>query len=247
MNNNNIGIIIQARTSSTRLPNKITLEVDKDVSFLDVLLKRLSLLKERMPVTLATSILEVDNVLEHYADKYGIGFFQGSELNVLQRFINCAEENNIDTIIRICSDNPFIDIQSILELSNDYKGEDYLSFSINNQPSILTHFGFFCEIVSLQALKKLASKDDANCIEHVTNCIYKNPNDFNVRFINKSIINENIRCTFDTEEDFIVLKNLYFEKVRDSLDIGYLDLIKYIETKPDLIKSMKKTINENIK
>jgi spore coat polysaccharide biosynthesis protein SpsF len=103
--NNNIGIIIKARTSSTRLPNKITLEVDKDVSFLDILLKRFSLLKEKMPVTLATSIMEVDNVLEHYADKYEIGFFQGSELNVLQRFINCEEENNIDLIDLLKNNN----------------------------------------------------------------------------------------------------------------------------------------------
>ena len=36
-----IGIIIQARTSSTRLPSKIILEIEEQITFLDVLLHRL--------------------------------------------------------------------------------------------------------------------------------------------------------------------------------------------------------------
>jgi spore coat polysaccharide biosynthesis protein SpsF len=71
------GIIIQARTSSTRLPNKIILELENKITFLDILLERLKNLDSRIPIILATSCLEVDQVLESFAKKHKIGFFQG--------------------------------------------------------------------------------------------------------------------------------------------------------------------------
>jgi len=241
------GIIIQARISSTRLPKKIILEVEKDTTFLDVLLKRLSILKKSIPIILATSNLEVDDVLEKYSNKHQIKFFRGSEQHVLDRFIKCAEKNNLNSIIRICSDNPFIDVESILEVYENYKGEDYLSYKINHLPSILTHYGFFCEIVSLSALKRIYRENSIDCFEHVTNCIYTNPNKFNVRFIEKSIDNKNIRCTLDTKGDFKNLRKLYFDIVKDKPEIGYLDIIKYIEKESSITKSMKKIIKENSK
>jgi spore coat polysaccharide biosynthesis protein SpsF len=242
-----IGIIIQARTSSTRLPNKIILEIEEQTTFLDVLLHRLKFLNIEIPIFLATSNLKVDSVLKTFSIKYNLKFFTGSEQNVLERFINCAEENGLEVMIRICSDNPFIDFSLIENLYNNYKGEDYLSYLINDSPSVLTHFGFFTEIVSLKALKKLANKKNNSCIEHVTNCIYKNPEEFNVRFLEKEIKNKDVRCTLDTEEDFNILKDLYFNFVKENSSAGYLEIIKYIETRPDLIKKMKKIIKENKK
>jgi spore coat polysaccharide biosynthesis protein SpsF len=241
------GIIIQARISSTRLPKKIILEIDEQITFLDVLLNKLKSLKIKLPIVLATSNLYVDNILGEFAEKHKIKFYRGSEENVLERFIDCAEENNFNTIIRVCSDNPFIDVNYIENIIKSYKGEDYLSYKINNSPSILTHFGFFTEMVSLKALKKVASKKDNNCIEHVTNCIYNNPNNFNVRFLEENIENKDIRCTLDTGSDFEILKDIYFNFIKENLNAGYLEIIKYIETRQDLIVVMKKIIKENTK
>lgn len=243
----NFGIIIQARTSSTRLPGKIILEIEDRVTFLDVLLNRLNFLNIDIPIFLATSNLIVDSVLEVFAIKNNIKFYTGSEQNVLQRFINCAEENSLDTIIRICSDNPFIDLKSIENMCLKYKGEDYLSYKINEFPSILTHFGFFAEIVSLKALKKVAQKNDNKCQEHVTNCIYNSPNEYNICFLGKEIKNKEIRCTLDTKEDFDILKDLYINFIKKNPKAGYLEIIKYIETRPELLLLMKKNIKENIK
>lgn len=242
-----IGIIIQARISSTRLPKKIILEIDEQITFLDILLKKLKNLKVKLPIILATSNLPVDNILGEFAKKHEIKFYKGSEENVLERFIDCAEENKLNTIVRICSDNPFIDLNYIEKIINNYKGEDYLSYKINSSPSILTHFGFFTEIVSLKALKKVASEKDGNCNEHVTNCVYKNPNHFNIRFLEENIENNNIRCTLDTKDDFEILKDIYFNFIKENPNIGYLEIIKYIETRPDLLIRMKRIIKENTK
>ncbi|KGL62088.1 cytidylyltransferase domain-containing protein [Polaribacter sp. Hel1_85] len=242
-----VGIIIQARVSSTRLPRKIILEIDEQITFLDILLNKLKNLKVKLPIILATSNLPVDSVLSEFAKKHKIKFYKGSEENVLERFIDCAEENKIKTIVRICSDNPFIDLFYIEKMINNYKGEDYLSYKINNSPSILTHFGFFTEIVSLKALKKVASKNDSNCIEHVTNCIYKNPDHFNARFLEENIENNDVRCTLDTKADLEILKEIYFDFIKENPNAGYLEIIKFIETRPDLLIGMKRIIKENTK
>lgn len=245
--NSNIGIIIQARTSSTRLPKKIILKMDGEETFLDVLLKRVKKLKTKYPVILATSNLKVDEVLLSFAESHEIKFFQGSENNVLNRFIECAKENKLKTIVRVCSDNPFLDINLLEELIANYNNEDYLSYKINNSPSILTHFGFFAEIVSVKALEKVAEKGDETCNEHVTNCIYKNPDDFIVNFIHKKNDNNSIRCTLDTKNDFENLKDIYLNFVKENPEYRYPDLIKYIETRTDLLLEMKKIIKENTK
>ncbi|WP_369048218.1 hypothetical protein [Tenacibaculum sp. UWU-22] len=243
-----VGIIIQARLSSTRLPNKIILEVEKDkISFLDVLLQRIIRLRNLFPIILATSTAEKDDLLVSYAKKYKIGFFRGDENNVLERFIKCAEKNNIKTIIRICSDNPFIDIDSIIALYTEYKGEDYFSYKVNNLPSILTHYGFFSEIVSLKGLKTVSQQMGDECIEHVTNCIYKFPNKFTVRFLENNIVNTDIRCTLDTIEDFNLLKYIYTCFVKQNPELGYKEVIKFIETQPNLLNQMKKLIRKNKK
>jgi len=242
-----VGIIVQARISSTRLPKKIILKVDEKMTFLDVLLKRIKKLKHKYPIVLACSNNESDSILESFAIKHKIKFFKGSENNVLDRFIKCADYYKIDTIVRICSDNPFIDIQKIEELIETYKGEDYLSFKVNNKPSILTHYGFFTEIVSLKALKKVQSQNLNNCFEHVTNCIYNNPDVFDIKFIQKRINNNNIRCTLDTEGDFNILKDIYINFIKDNFNANYLEVIDFISNRPDLSIKMKSIIKENLK
>lgn len=242
-----LGIIIQARISSTRLPRKIILKVDEKFTFLDLLLTKLKKLKKELPIIVATSIQEADNILEKFTNKHSLELYRGSESNVLQRFIDCAEKYHLKTIIRICSDNPFVDLKAIEKLIHNYNGEDYFSYKINNSPSILTHFGFFTEIVTLSALKKVARQENSECLEHVTNCIYKKQNVFNVGFLEENIENTNIRCTLDTKEDFEILKDIYYNYFKENLNSCYLDIIKYIETRPDLLVRMEKIIKENKK
>lgn len=248
MNSNKFGIILQARTSSTRLPNKIIKKIDGEISFLDILLERLLILEEEIPLILATTTNENDHILKQYGSKYNIPVFLGSEHNVLDRFIECATKYNIENIVRICSDNPFMDLNSISELLQNYNGEDYLSFKVNARPSILTHNGFFPELVSLRALKKISQNKNASCIEHVTNCIYSSQGKFNVNFIEKEVPNS-IRCTLDTKGDFENLKFIYFNwyKKQRKNKFNFKELIQFIEINGNLLSQMKKEIKNNSK
>ncbi|WP_158293153.1 hypothetical protein KFZ70_05410 [Tamlana fucoidanivorans] len=243
-----VGIIVQARTSSTRFPEKIIRKFDGDKTFLDILLSRFQALSIEVPIVLATSTNQKDEKLEAYASKYDYPVFFGSEHNVLDRFIECSKKFELDAIIRVCSDNPFLDINLIQELLDNYKGEDYLSFMVGGQPSILTHSGFFSELVSVKALKKVKELGNSQCVEHVTNCIYKSPEQFNIRFIEKKVP-EIIRCTLDTENDFENLKDIYFNwyKTAHNINFKYEDLVEFLESQDELLEKMKIEIKNNIK
>ena len=241
------GIVIQARTNSSRFPNKIVKSLDNDITFLDVLLSRLTDLKREYKVVVATTDSVADDIIQEISEKHDVDVFRGDEQNVLKRFIECSQKFEFSKIVRVCSDNPYIDLGLLSEMIGKYKGEDYFSFKVNGIPSILTHFGFFCEIVSISALLKVAEFGKLECIEHVTNCVYTNQDVFSVNFIEIDIFNTNVRCTLDTEFDFKVLKEIYFNYYLKNQNIEYKKLIEFVENNAQLMEVMKSQIKQNTK
>ncbi len=247
--NQGFGIIIQARTGSTRLPSKILKPVDGDHSFLDVLLVKLTRSFDKNQIFLATSTNPNDEILLDFAERYQIHGFAGDEANVQKRFIDCAEEHGLSTVVRICSDNPFLDITALKHLISAYTAQDYFSYSVNGTPAIMTHFGFFAEIVSLKALQKVQQEGAEGCFEHVTNCIWSEPERFEVGFVPISIANTSIRATLDTFDDFENLKKIYsdFYDKQNPEKQNYTDLIAFVERDSALLDKMKRQIYANTK
>lgn len=204
----NFGIIIQARLSSQRLPNKVIKPILKDRSILDILILRLRMITPNFPIVIATGDSEKNNELLSYASQRDILFFSGSEDDVLDRFIRCARRFKFQQVLRVCADNPFLDYklaENIISVSQK-SNYDYVGYSVNNKPAILSHYGFFSEVVHGAALAKahLETVSEADK-EHVTPYIYNHPEEFSIRMEEapSAIINkENIRLTVDTEIDF---------------------------------------------
>ena len=108
----NIGIIIQARLGSTRLPGKVLKPFHGDKCILDIILDKLHQASDAQ-VIVATSTSKDNDALVEHLERNGELVYRGSENDVLDRFIKAAKEFHIDGIIRICSDNPFIDPDGI--------------------------------------------------------------------------------------------------------------------------------------
>ena len=134
---------------------------DRDLTDIDVLLDLLIEKLRSVPDTniiLATSTSSTDNQLEVFAKDKNIDLFRGSESDVLERFIKAAEQFKAKQLIRVCSDNPFLELKSIKELILYVKENpeyDYVSFNVNGTPSIKTHYGFWTEYVTLDTLHKV--------------------------------------------------------------------------------------------
>lgn len=243
-------IIVQARSGSTRLPNKMTIPFFEGQSILEIIIKRLS---ERYRTILATTNHEDDQVLVNLVAKFNsVSIYRGSEHNVLERFIKTAEFYNIDTIIRVCADNPFINVQMIDSLLKLYNGEDYCSYMYSNgKPTILGHLGLFCEITSINTLKKVNRLTrEMKYQEHVTNFIYTNPNIFNVKLhrLPADIRSyEGIRLTIDTQRDFDLVKEIYkkFGGRQTTEDVE--KMIQYISSNNVILQTMAVEIKNNSK
>lgn len=248
----NLGIIIQARMGSTRLPEKVLLPIFEGKSILEILVSRVLGGLPSSHVVVATTENKLDNSIVNWCLRHGIDVYRGPEDDVLKRFVECSEAHNFSHVIRICADNPFlnlIDLQRLVAEYSDFNG-DYLSYSTeDNVPVIKTHYGLWGELVSVQALRKVAvNTQDSQYREHVTNYIYSNPKSFNIKLIPLTGIcagQDNIRLTLDTKEDAEIAKELYLD-YGDYQKDG-VSLVKELKRKFDLVKRMKRNIKNNEK
>ena len=247
-------IIIQARTGSTRLPNKVLLPFYKNKTILDIICERLSKNKYFIPVCIATTNNSNDDILYNkYKDNTDILCYRGDENNVLSRFIDCAEYFNKKTIIRVCSDNPFISLKYMEYLIDIYleNNKDYISYSINGEKCCMkSHIGIFSEIVSLNSLKTaIIETKEKHFLENVTEYVYENTDKFLVKLINEnfssSIIND-IRLTLDNKDDFDNLTKIY-KSLDIKEDIDFYQILNYLHENKHLLDIMREYIKNNIK
>jgi spore coat polysaccharide biosynthesis protein SpsF (cytidylyltransferase family) len=249
----NIGIIIQARMGSTRFPGKILKQFYGGKVLLEILLENLHKV-DVAKVIVATSVNKNNDQLEAFLLKKGEIVYRGSENDVIDRFIKAAESNDVDGIVRICSDNPFMDWHGVVQLVEKARRSDadYIGFCINNKPSILTHFGFWGEFVQLKALKQVAETTEVGtpAHEHVTYHIYSHPDEYKCEWIPGPEFlqgRNDIRLTIDTPDDLTNALKVYSDlKVKDD-NFTLQDVVTYLDAHEDIKQLMLKSIFQNKK
>ncbi len=208
--------ITQARTGSTRFPNKIMRKINGD-SLLKIHINRIKKSKMINSIIIATTICKSDDVIVKEAENLNVKYYRGSELDLLDRFYNSINKLKPDYIVRLTSDCPLIDwnlIDLIIKktLSGDY---DYCSNTLEDSfPD-----GQDVEVFKFDSLfrawmkAKLPSER-----EHVTPFMKKNSDYFGKNLFKvKNIFCENksykdVRITVDEAEDFKVI-NLLINKL----------------------------------
>ena len=246
------GIIIQARSGSTRMTDKVMRPFYGEKGILQILIERLLTEAPGLPLIVATTTADEDQRIYDLAIESGAKAFRGSEEDVLKRFVDAANRFGIGNIIRICSDNPFLDVDSIKDLVDHHKQfrTDYLSYeTAPGVPAILSHIGIYAEVVRRQALEKeQLLTGDLHVRQHVTYYIYQNANMFDVKFLpapHESALLAGVRLTVDTSEDFALAQSLYEKYVENSWTT--VQLISYIRQSGDIMEKMKKLIDQNPK
>ncbi|WP_299051372.1 hypothetical protein [uncultured Polaribacter sp.] len=243
-----IGIIIQARLGSTRLPSKMLLPFFQNKGILEMLIDKLQNNYKEYPIVIATTINKKDDEIERLANIKTLKCYRGSENNVLERFTEAAKRFNIDKIIRICADNPFLNLKELDKLISIFlkTSAEYVSFITQDAtPIIKTHYGLWAEAITLDALSKI---ETSNIFyqEHVTNYVYEHPEKFRIKWIPIGLENSNIRLTTDTIEDFKLNQEIYTSiNGIDYLEVN--DLIKYIAKNTVWVSRMLEQINKNKK
>ena len=245
-----IGAVVQARTSSTRLPEKVLKELPmgSGVTVLEQVIRRLNQSKKLDEIVIATTEDEADNPIVEIARKEDVRYFRGSLDNVLERYYLAAQENHLDVIVRITSDCPCIDPSIIDTLVENHleNGADYTS---NSLIRTFPH-GLDVEVVNFRALET-AHKDasESSEREHVTPYIYStHPENFKINKFKapKELTAPDIRITLDTEEDYCLLCAVFDYLHQDNEFFPASSIINLFKEKPWLKLINKKIIQKRV-
>ena len=200
-----IGIITQARTTSTRLPGKVLLKINEK-TLLEYHLQRLK--ESGLEVFVATTTNNEDDPIVDIAEQNKFKYYRGSELDVLKRYYECAELYELDVIIRATSDCPLIDADLINTGLSLYMkiNEDHAFVSNSRERTYPKGFDF--SIFSFPQLKNANEKANINYHrEHVTPYIIAQKKT-TFCHVKRSKDASNFRITVDTYEDFKLIKKL---------------------------------------
>ena len=231
MSSPKIGIFIQARSNSSRFPNKIYqgLPNKNDPSLLEHIYNRLS--KIKLKNTIAILIPENDKVLANWCQKKSICYFTGPEFDVRERYRQATKHYNIDILVRATGDNPCVDpkiaTESILAIQNS-KAD---LFSFGNLP-----LGIAIEVMKTSALLKNISNETKEHQEHVSIHIKQKKYLFKVEHPNHPIIKKpnKLRLTVDTQKDFQVVQNI-FKNLGHNFSLT--DILELHQKSPELFLS----------
>lgn len=184
---------------SSRLPGKVLRLIAGRV-LLDHVIGRLQDLRTPIEIVVATSTEPRDDLVATHC-KGRVNCFRGSELDVLDRYVSCAQAYCFDHVVRLTADNPFTDIEELDRLIDLHlaKGYDY-THSFGELP-----IGGGAEIFTLPALQVSHRDGHApNHREHVNEYIQENPDLFRIGVLTVPQRKKapSLRLTVDTPADY---------------------------------------------
>ena len=216
-----IKIVLQARQTSSRLPNKVLATVG-GLPLVVLAAKRASNLGGDVVVAIPDSAenSELSKVLE----SAGLAQFRGSESNVLERFVLCTESlDPNDIVIRITSDNTFPDGAFLKKIADyfvassaGYVGVDYKEGS---HP-----YGLGAEVFRVASLRLALQRAETTYDrEHVTPWIIRNSSCQWFALSGLPLDAGKFRATVDTTCDLELIRST-FTKVDNPVSSSCLDL-----------------------
>lgn len=226
MNRPKVGVILQVRMGSKRLPGKVLRKIG-DKTIVQHILDRYFQSPLTYEIVLATSNLEKDNILAEFAQQNKIKLFRGDEQNVLSRYLQAAQENAFDHIIRLTGDNiltDYTELERLVSLHLNSSAE--YSRSLGRLTSLPVGVG--AEIFSYQTLVRLSSEaKELHHLEDVNGYIEDNPALFKISELEIPKIKKkpSLRLTVDTNEDLKNMRSIFkknnniWPKIEDLIDL----------------------------
>jgi len=201
------------------------------------LIKRLRTIENKYKLIIATTKDKEDKKIVDLCKKMNVDFFRGSRENVLKRYVKAAEKYNIEIIVRICSDCPFVSTEGIIKMIQIFENDQNLDM-IHNKHKNGYPFGTGAEVVRLDALKKAYKEASENYQkEHVLPYIYENDDMFKIQKLN---VPENLRIercylTVDYPQDLKLIRKIIHSLEGDEkYKIPLSEIINFLKENEEL-------------
>lgn len=229
--------VVQARTGSTRLPNKV-LRPLAGRPLLCRMVERVKSAALAGVVVIATTAEAEDDLIVELCEAAAVPCFRGHPTDLLDRHYQAGLAFGAETVVKIPSDCPLIDPRVIdrvighyLERSGQY---DYVS---NLHPATYPD-GNDVEVMSMRALEtawREAERDFER--EHTTPFLWENPARFrlgNVVWETGLDYSMSHRWTIDYEEDYRFIAAIYDALYPTLPDFSLEDILDYLENHPEV-------------
>lgn len=236
----NVTCIIQARTGSTRLPNKVLKKINNKM-VLEYVIDRIKKCRSVDNIIIATTIDKDDNIIQKIAEKNGVLYYRGSKLDVLDRYVQASRTIETDVVVRITSDCPLIDTELVDKTINYYFNNKYDYVVPKGKNGIIR--GLDTEVFSKKLLLEVNEiAKDEYCREHVTPYIYRHPEMYSIGKYNvpKELQHPQWRLCVDEEKDLVFIREIV-SRLENRIDFNIHDIIKILNNNPELLE-----INRNV-
>lgn len=222
--------VLQARTSSTRLPGKVLKKI-LDKPLLQLQIEREKRSNKIDHLIVATSDEISDKPLQELCNSIGVDCFRGNLENVLDRFYQAALIYSPEYVVRLTGDCPLVDpnlLDEIIQFCLD-GNYDYATNAL--EPTYPD--GLDVEIFRFSCLEdawknaKLPSQ-----LEHVTPYINRQPEKFKIGHYKGSRDLSYLRWTVDEPEDFELVKTIYENLYPSKPEFTTSDILEFLELYP---------------
>ena len=236
-----IGIIVLARMSSTRLPNKV-LKVISGRTVLEHVAERLRGVGNARLVV-ATTENPKDDLIAALARSKGWDLFRGDEDNVLKRCLDAVRAFSFDVVIRLGADSPLVDGRVIDEMLDCYLAEyargnqlEYLSNTLDRSYPV----GLDAEIFAAGTFSRIDSETANLPLEerrlnesNVVPYLHRNLSLFNTHSFKGPFDYSHIRLTLDTPEDLKLIQLIYDALYPQNPDFLLEDILDVLRKNPE--------------
>lgn len=236
-------VIIQARTKSTRFPRKVFEKIGPYNS-IEWIFRRLENCHYVDEIILAIPDGERMDFIKNIKinPKQTCVYFTGSEQDVMKRVIDAAESRNIDIIVDITADCPFVDPEKIdagiLEIKNF--GVGYCS---NAYPFRTSLDGFDIQVYHTSTLKNTYEyMQNKNIINdhvgwNVPNCLHEHGTTSLFSAVGSQLAVDNWAVTLDEPADLKLL-NAIFDYF-NYFDMSEKEIVQFLTENQDVLELNK--------
>jgi spore coat polysaccharide biosynthesis protein SpsF len=225
--------IVQARTTSSRLPGKVLM----DIHGAPMILRQLDRLKRAQSIdhiVVATSVDASDDDLAGIVQGAGYSIVRGSLDDVLDRFIQVIDDYHPDVVVRITADCPLMSPSVIDQVVQAFHASDAAYLSNTMMPTYPD--GLDVEVVLADALRKVSvSSTDPQEREHVTLGVYRHPEHFAVEnFVDPTgADHSDLRWTVDNSGDLNFVTRVYDALFPLDPGFDYPDILALLKGHPE--------------
>ncbi len=221
-----IGIIIQARLNSSRLPGKILKDI-QGKPMLRYLIESLEHCQCPDKLIVATSNEITDDPVAEFCNGLNVTCYRGSLDNVAGRFMGVIDVYGLDSFVRISGDSPLMDFRLVDKSIRIYQSAQY--DIVTNVLKRTFPRGQSVEVINSSVFKKTyLSISSAYDREHVTPFFYEHSDEFSIHNFEANNESGHIQLSVDTPEDMLHLESILSSMKRPHWEYSFEEIIEII-------------------